>query len=94
MTAPEPVFKGWAKPGPIPPGALTGEPATAPGETLDAISGHFRIFQPATRNVQHRPSDKHYVSLWNIVASDENRRNSSQYNYFFHFDSRYVRMRL
>jgi tRNA1Val (adenine37-N6)-methyltransferase len=37
-------FKGWAKPGPIPPGASRriDVPAT---ESLDAISGHFRIFQ-------------------------------------------------
>ena len=41
----DPLFKGWAKPGPIPPGATTGEPSIAPGETLDAISGHFRLFQ-------------------------------------------------
>jgi tRNA1(Val) A37 N6-methylase TrmN6 len=37
-------FKGWAKPGPIPPGAHA-PPDVAPDETLDAISGHFRIFQ-------------------------------------------------
>ena len=37
-------FKGWAKPGPIPPGA-TSSAGPGPGETLDAISGHFRIFQ-------------------------------------------------
>ena len=41
----EPFFKGWAKPGPVPPGALSGEPAVEPGETLDAISGYFRLFQ-------------------------------------------------
>jgi len=40
----EPHFKGWLKPGPIPPGARG--PADVPAdETLDAISGHFRIFQ-------------------------------------------------
>jgi tRNA1(Val) A37 N6-methylase TrmN6 len=58
-------FKGWAKPGPIPPGlgapvsdpTRTGNladrtgpeagarPAIEPHETLDAISGHFRLFQ-------------------------------------------------
>ena len=37
-------FKGWAKPGPLPPGAASGEEPGS-GETLDAISGHFRIFQ-------------------------------------------------
>jgi tRNA1(Val) A37 N6-methylase TrmN6 len=34
-------FKGWAKPGPR---ALQGV-AAEPGETLDAISGHYRLFQ-------------------------------------------------
>lgn len=37
-------FKGWAKPGPIPPGLESGV-AVEPHETLDAISGHFRLFQ-------------------------------------------------
>jgi len=37
----EPFFKGWAKPGPAAPGGV--EPGE--GETLDAISGHFRLFQ-------------------------------------------------
>lgn len=40
----EPFFKGWAKPGPVPPGAHE-PPAVPEGETLDAISGHFRLFQ-------------------------------------------------
>jgi tRNA1Val (adenine37-N6)-methyltransferase len=37
-------FKGWAKPGPIPP-ALNGALQLEAHETLDAISGHFRLFQ-------------------------------------------------
>ncbi|HEV2692607.1 MAG TPA: methyltransferase [Verrucomicrobiae bacterium] len=37
-------FKGWAKPGPVPPGPVAGISAE-PHETLDAISGHFRLFQ-------------------------------------------------
>jgi tRNA1(Val) A37 N6-methylase TrmN6 len=37
-------FKGWAKPGPVPPGLASGA-AVEPNETLDAISGHFRLFQ-------------------------------------------------
>ena len=37
-------FKGWAKPGPIPPGARS-QPEVPAGETLDALSGHFRIYQ-------------------------------------------------
>ncbi|MFN2426626.1 MAG: tRNA1(Val) (adenine(37)-N6)-methyltransferase [Candidatus Binatia bacterium] len=38
-------FKGWTKPGPVPPGALGRGPEPAEGESLDAISGHFRLFQ-------------------------------------------------
>jgi tRNA1Val (adenine37-N6)-methyltransferase len=37
-------FKGWAMPGIVPPGAYAA-PEVATEETLDAISGHFRIFQ-------------------------------------------------
>ena len=37
-------FKGWAKPGPNPPGLSSGV-IVEPDETLDAISGHFRLFQ-------------------------------------------------
>ena len=40
----DPFFKQWAKPGPVPPGA-TQPPALPDGESLDALSGHFRIFQ-------------------------------------------------
>lgn len=57
----EPYFKGWAKPGPVPPGALSGEPALAPGETLDAISGHFRIFQ---LEKGHRFSTDDVLTAW------------------------------
>jgi tRNA1(Val) A37 N6-methylase TrmN6 len=53
-------FKGWAKPGPVPPGA--GRPATVPaGETLDAISGHFRIFQLRDG---HRFSTDDVLTAW------------------------------
>ena len=37
-------FKGWAMPGVVPPGAHV-TPEVAADETLDALSGHFRIFQ-------------------------------------------------
>ena len=57
----EPSFKGWAKPGPIPPGATTGEPSIAPGETLDAISGHFRLFQ---LEQGHRFSTDDVLTAW------------------------------
>ena len=61
MTTPDPFFKGWAKPGPVPPGALSGEPALEPGETLDAISGHFRLFQLAKG---HRFSTDDVLTAW------------------------------
>lgn len=39
-------FKGWAKPGPIPPGLNeTADLQPEAHETLDAISGYFRLFQ-------------------------------------------------
>ena len=41
----DPTFRGWTKPGPVPPGARGEGPPLEPGETLDAISGYFRIFQ-------------------------------------------------
>jgi tRNA1(Val) A37 N6-methylase TrmN6 len=53
-------FKGWAKPGPIPPGAVS--PADVPsGETLDALSGHFRIFQLRDG---HRFSTDDVLTAW------------------------------
>jgi tRNA1(Val) A37 N6-methylase TrmN6 len=61
MTTPEAFFKGWAKPGPVPPGALSGEPAVEAGETLDAISGHFRLFQLADG---HRFSTDDVLTAW------------------------------
>jgi tRNA1(Val) A37 N6-methylase TrmN6 len=57
----EPVFKGWAKPGPVPPGALGGGPTLEPGETLDAISGYFRIFQ---LEKGHRFSTDDVLTAW------------------------------
>lgn len=61
MNAPEPFFKGWAKPGPVPPGARSGEPAVSSGETLDAISGHFRLFQLEDG---HRFSTDDVLTAW------------------------------
>lgn len=37
-------FKGWTRPGPIPPGDATPE-APEPGVTLDYLSGSWRVFQ-------------------------------------------------
>jgi tRNA1Val (adenine37-N6)-methyltransferase len=74
-------FKGWAKPGPVPPGL--GAPGTVPArtenscppagtvpgaplriepnETLDAISGHFRLFQ---LRAGHRFSTDDILTAW------------------------------
>ncbi len=57
---PETHFKGWAKPGPVPPGAAV-EPDVAAGETLDAVSGHFRIFQ---LRHGHRFSTDDVLTAW------------------------------
>jgi len=53
-------FKGWAKPGPIAPGAARGDAPEA-GETLDAISGYFRLFQYADG---HRFSTDDLLAAW------------------------------
>ena len=57
----EPMFKGWAKPGPVPPGAVSGRPPVEAGETLDAISGHFRLFQLVRG---HRCSTDDVLTAW------------------------------
>jgi tRNA1(Val) A37 N6-methylase TrmN6 len=57
---PETHFKGWAKPGPVPPG-LTGELTVGENETLDAISGHFRLFQLRDG---HRFSTDDILTAW------------------------------
>jgi tRNA1(Val) A37 N6-methylase TrmN6 len=57
---PESHFKGWAKPGIVPPGLGSGV-AVEPPETLDAISGHFRLFQ--LRN-GHRFSTDDILTAW------------------------------
>jgi tRNA1Val (adenine37-N6)-methyltransferase len=56
----DPFFKGWAKPGPTAPGGET-EPGIPDGETFDAISGHFRIYQ--LRN-GHRFSTDDILTAW------------------------------
>ena len=53
-------FKGWAKPGNIPPGLKSGV-SVEPGETLDAISGHFRLFQLRDG---HRFSTDDILTAW------------------------------
>ena len=53
-------FKGWAKPGPVPPGLEAGV-TVEPHETLDAISGHFRLFQLRDG---HRFSTDDILTAW------------------------------
>jgi tRNA1Val (adenine37-N6)-methyltransferase len=54
-----PQFKGWTKPGPVisPPDDLE----IGPGETLDAISGYFRLFQ---LKKGHRFSTDDVLTAW------------------------------
>ena len=53
-------FKGWAKPGIIPLGLDSGA-TVEPHETLDAISGHFRLFQLRDG---HRFSTDDILTAW------------------------------
>ena len=55
------AFKGWTKPGPIPPGARGGGPELEAGETLDAISGYYRLFQ---LSAGHRFSTDDVLTAW------------------------------
>src|SRR5580698_1280375 len=57
----DPFFKGWAKPGPMAPGALDTASEIGEGETLDAISGHFRLFQLRDG---HRFSTDDVLTAW------------------------------
>lgn len=50
-------YRGWRRPGPVPPGGI--EPEA--GETLDFICGHFRIFQYAKG---HRYSTDDVLTAW------------------------------
>ena len=53
-------FKGWAKPGPVPPGASS-HSEVPPDQTLDALSGHFRIYQLRDG---HRFSTDDVLTAW------------------------------
>ena len=57
---PAPTFKGWTKPGPIPPGAVS-LPEVPGDESLDAVSGHFRVFQ---LRKGHRFSTDDVLTAW------------------------------
>jgi tRNA1Val (adenine37-N6)-methyltransferase len=53
-------FRGWVRPGPIPPGAAH-VPEVPPDQTLDYISGHFRLFQLRDG---HRFSTDDVLTAW------------------------------
>jgi len=53
-------FKGWAKPGIVPPGTAT-EPFVPPDQTLDALSGYFRLYQLRDG---HRFSTDDVLTAW------------------------------
>lgn len=52
---------GWVPPGPVPPGAGAAGAVPGPGETLDCLSGHWRIFQLRTG---HRYSTDDLLTAW------------------------------
>lgn len=61
-----PIFKGWVKPGPVPPGARGEGPVVEDGESLDAISGYFRLFQLKNG---HRFSTDDVLTAWYGTSS-------------------------
>jgi tRNA1Val (adenine37-N6)-methyltransferase len=54
------AFRGWVRPGPMPPGALA-DPSVGDDETLDFISGHFRLYQLRDG---HRFSTDDVLTAW------------------------------
>ena len=54
-------YKGWVRPGPVPPGGVGLEP----GETLDGLCGHWRIFQLEKGN---RFSVDDLVTAWYVTT--------------------------
>ncbi len=62
MANPDDVYRGWRRPGPLPPGGVT----VGPSETLDFLCGHWRIFQ-AERGHRYSSDDvlcAFYASSW------------------------------
>jgi len=57
----DPFFRNWAKPGPVPPGVSDPDSKPGEGETLDAISGYFRLFQLKDG---HRFSTDDILTAW------------------------------
>ena len=61
-STPKTHFRGYAIPGPTVPGAAAGDGLeVAEGETLDALSGHFKIFQ---LRKGHRYSTDDILTAW------------------------------
>ncbi|HXI13548.1 MAG TPA: methyltransferase [Thermoanaerobaculia bacterium] len=54
---PDDSYRGWKRPGPIVPGGV----ATGPGESLDFLSGYFKIFQ---YEHGHRYSTDDVLTAW------------------------------
>src|ERR1700677_290998 len=57
----DPFFKSWAKPGPAAPGGEETALEIPENETLDAISGHYRIYQLRDG---HRFSPDDILTAW------------------------------
>lgn len=57
---------GWVPPGPVPPGAGDAGAAPGPGETLDCLSGHWRIFQ---LHSGHRYSTDDLLTAWYAASA-------------------------
>lgn len=55
------TYRGWARPGPVPPGASAGDANVAAGETLDWLCGHWKIFQ---LKEGHRYSSDDVLCAW------------------------------
>ncbi len=56
------TYRGWARPGPVPPGALDSSlSSVAEGESLDWLCGHWKIFQ---YEKGHRYSSDDVLCAW------------------------------
>ncbi|MFU8855490.1 MAG: tRNA1(Val) (adenine(37)-N6)-methyltransferase [Deferrisomatales bacterium] len=60
--------EGWVPPGPVPPGAEAPWRQPGPGETLDCLAGHWRIFQLRRG---HRYSTDDLLTAWYAAREAE-----------------------